>query len=336
MNIILQNAYDFIEKHQLDPANTVLWMMESPVSCNLGMFISYMSKQLTEQNEKYSKVRIYPGQITFADISVNVSINSYLAFLFGGYMRKIECKLRPYEKRKGQTEAVVKKSMELLYETFEKGTSKELALKQVIAWVKEIEVKKEERPKVAIFGDLYARDNDVFNQDLIGIIERNGGEAITTPYSDYIKIIYHASNTRVTNEGYYLRAITRKFLFSLATKIENKYLRYFNEILKEPIVKPLKKFEDKLELANLKTAYNGESIENALKIIHLTEHYSDIALFVQTNPSYCCPSLITEAMAGKFEEISGIPIVTIEYDGTSAGKNQDIIPFLTYAKNSKN
>ena len=39
MNIILQNAYDYIEEHQLDPANTVLWMMESPVSCNLGMFI---------------------------------------------------------------------------------------------------------------------------------------------------------------------------------------------------------------------------------------------------------------------------------------------------------
>ena len=157
-----------------------------------------------------AKFEFILGNITFADISVNVSINSYLAFLFGGYMRKIECKLRPYEKQKGETEAVVKKSMQLLYETFENGTSKEHALKQVIAWVKEIEVKDEKRPKVAIFGDLYARDNDVFNQDLIGFIERNGGEAITTPYSDYIKIIYHASNTRVTNEGYYLRAADQK------------------------------------------------------------------------------------------------------------------------------
>ena len=96
-------------------------------------------------------------------------------------------------------------------------------------------------------------------------------------------------------------------------------------------MKPLKAFEDKLELVNLKTAYNGESIENALKIIHLKEHYPDIALFVQTNPSYCCPSLITEAMAANSKKY-GVPIVTIEYDGTSAGKNQDIIPFLKYAQ----
>ena len=95
-------------------------------------------------------------------------------------------------------------------------------------------------------------------------------------------------------------------------------------------MKPLKEFEHKLHLANLKTAYNGESIENALKIIHLTEQYPDIALFVQTNPSYCCPSLITEAMASKLEEIAGVPIVTIEYDGTSTSKNEDIIPFLKY------
>ena len=52
---------------------------------------------------------------------------------------------------------------------------------------------------------------------------------------------------------------------------------------------------------------------------------------MQTNPSYCCPSLVTQAMKSKMEEITGIPILTLEYDGTSSIKNGDIIPFLTYA-----
>ena len=94
----------------------------------------------------------------------------------------------------------------------------------------------------------------------------------------------------------------------------------------------LESFENKLEKVGITTAHNGESIENVLKIIHLKEHHPDIALFVQTNPSYCCPSLVTEAMAAKLEKIMGVPIVTIEYDGTSAGKNEDIIPFLKYAQ----
>lgn len=44
------------------------------------------------------------------------------------------------------------------------------------------------------------------------------------------------------------------------------------------------------------------------------------------------PSLVTEALKSKMEKITGIPIVTLEYDGTSSIKNEDIIPFLTYAR----
>ncbi|HSO89016.1 MAG TPA: acyl-CoA dehydratase activase [Draconibacterium sp.] len=332
LNIILQNAFETVEKYQLNPANTVLWMIESPVSCNLGMFISFMSKTLREQNPELAKISVYTGNISFADISVNTTINSYLAFLIGGYMRKIECKLRPYERQKGQTDAVVKKSMELLYQTFLEGTSKLEALKNVIEWVKEIEVHNISKPKVAIFGDLYARDNDVFNQNLVRFIEDNGGEAITTPYNDYVKIMFFASNKRIFDEGFYMKASRQRFLIGLVSALEDKYLKYFNEVLHEPVLKPLKSYNDKLELFNLRTSYNGESLDNVLKIMHLKEFYPDIALFVQTNPSYCCPSLVTEAMTSKIEKISGVPVVTIEYDGTSSNKNESIIPFLKYAK----
>jgi hypothetical protein len=43
--------------------------------------------------------------------------------------------------------------------------------------------------KVAVFGDLYARDNHVINQDLIHFIGENGGEVLTKPYSEYVKMI---------------------------------------------------------------------------------------------------------------------------------------------------
>lgn len=332
LNIILQNAFETINQNRLNPANTVLWMIESPLSCNLGMFISFMSKILREQNPEFAKISVYTGNISFADISINTTINSYLAFLFGGYMRKIECKLRPYEKIKGQTDEVVKKSMELFYKTFLRGTSKLEALKTVIGWLKKIEVHHVSKPKVAIFGDLYARDNDVFNQNLVKFIEENGGEAITTPYNDYVKIMFFASNKRIFDEGFYLKASGHRFLLGLASALEEKYLKHFNEILHEPVLKPLKIYNDKLELFNLRTSYNGESLDNVLKVLYLKEIYPDIALFVQTNPLYCCPSLVTEAMTSKMEKISGVPIVTIEYDGTSSNKNESIIPFLKYLK----
>ncbi|MGA1869580.1 MAG: hypothetical protein ACMUJM_13665 [bacterium] len=76
-----------------------------------------------------------------------------------------------------------------------------------------------------------------------------------------------------------------------------------------------------------------ESIDNILKIFYIKQHYPDISLFVQTSPSFCCPSLITEAMSQEIEKITGIPVVTITYDGTGRNKNNTIIPYLKYPRN---
>ena len=35
------------------------------------------------------------------------------------------------------------------------------------------------------------------------------------------------------------------------------------------------------------------------------------------------------------EELTGVPVVTIEYDGTTGFKNEDIIPYLKYRKTKK-
>jgi hypothetical protein len=40
-------------------------------------------------------------------------------------------------------------------------------------------------------------------------------------------------------------------------------------------------------------------------------------------------------MTERFEELTGVPIVTIEYDGTSGSKNNDIIPYLRYPRKKR-
>ena len=76
-------------------------------------------------------------------------------------------------------------------------------------------------------------------------------------------------------------------------------------------------------------------MENIMKIFHLVEQHPDLSLFVQTNPSYCCPSMVTEAMADRIEQLTGVPIVTIEYDGTTASRNEDVIPYLKYPRKAR-
>ena len=58
---------------------------------------------------------------------------------------------------------------------------------------------------------------------------------------------------------------------------------------------------------------------------------SDVSLFVQANPAFCCPSLVTEAMADRIREMTGVPVVTVTYDGTAAPANDAIVPYLKLA-----
>ncbi len=66
----------------------------------------------------------------------------------------------------------------------------------------------------------------------------------------------------------------------------------------------------------LRIEHTGEAMENLLKIHHLSTHYPDLSMFVQTSPAFCCPSLVTEAFNDAIEEKTGCPVVTIIYDGT--------------------
>ncbi len=85
----------------------------------------------------------------------------------------------------------------------------------------------------------------------------------------------------------------------------------------------------------VKVQHCGESIDNLIKITALIKHYPDISLFVQTNPAFCCAGLITEAMSQRIEEFAGIPILTLNYDGTGKNINQKIRPFIKYPRGNR-
>jgi hypothetical protein len=78
--------------------------------------------------------------------------------------------------------------------------------------------------------------------------------------------------------------------------------------------------------------HTGESMDNVLKVHYLRKHYPDVALFIQASPSLCCASLITEAMRKRIEHVTGVPVVSVTYDGTGGSKNEIIIPYLRYSR----
>jgi len=331
LNIIAQEFIDYVEKHDLDPANTVLWIMATTLACNLRMFPHHIKNILHSYGRGMSAAEVYTGSMSFADLSIRLPINSYFAYMFGGLVRKMGCRTRPYEKEKGKTDRMISRSIDVLADSFLGKRSKESAVAEVVTYFEKIETRYEPRPKIAVFGDMYVRDNEVMNQDLIHFIEENGGEVITTPFSSFLKMISGQYFRKWFIEGQYLNVLSTKTFFATATMLEKTYYKYFEQVLKEPDPEYDESPEKILKEYNIRVENTGESMDNILKIYYIKKHYPDVALFVQTSPAFCCPSLITEAMSKEIEKKTGTPVVSITYDGTGGNKNDIIIPYLKYS-----
>jgi predicted nucleotide-binding protein (sugar kinase/HSP70/actin superfamily) len=266
--------------------------------------------------------------LSHLEIAVNTSYYAYFAYLLGGLIRKVGCKIRPYEVNRGKTDEVIDQSIRILESAFEGKLSMDVAVRKTISLFDQIERKPGIKKCVAIFGDLYVRDNDIMNQGLIHEIEENGGEVVTTPYTDLVKITIENVIRRAMDRGDYFRSGIYRVMLSTIKILEDRYYKHFKKYLgNKPVVSP-SLLEKNLSKFNISPFHSGESYENILKIFYIIENYPNISLFVQTNPAFCCPALVTEAMANEIKRITGIPVVTITYDGTSCYKNDVIASYL--------
>jgi predicted nucleotide-binding protein (sugar kinase/HSP70/actin superfamily) len=335
LNTIAQEFMDYIDTHQLEPEKTLLWMGGSEIACNVRLFPYYIRSILDTRGQGLEKAGVYVGNITFTDLSPRIGVEMYFAYMFGGFIRKIGCKIRPYEVNKGETDRAVSRAVQVAYDSFLGRQEREAAAQEIARMFREIRVdRRAPRPLVAVFGDLYTRDNEVMNQDLIAAIEAAGGEVVSTPYSDYLKMIAQPYFKRWLIEKRYGEVLVNKTLLSLVNLLDRKYYRIFEPLLGDPYPAYQRSGLKTLSRFNLRVQHAGESMENLIKIFSLIRLHPGIALFVQASPAFCCPSLVTEAMGRDIERQTGIPVVSITYDGTGSPKNDVIVPYIQFAARS--
>jgi len=342
VNIVVQNFIDYVSAHGLDPARCLLWMSPGSIACNLRMYPHFAQNLLAEHGGGFEKARIYLGSLSFAEISIRLPVTTYLAYMLGGLIRKIGCKTRPYEKVQGATDAAIEKGIQLLESAFLGDSLKEQAVRKVADLLGSVPTESDgtdprrgSRPKVAIFGDLYSRDNRILNQDLIHFIELHGGEVVTLPYSSYVKMVAWPYMRKWFIEGDYLDALTTGALMAAVTRLEKKYRRPLEPLLNEPEPIYDESVEHILSAFGLRLEHTGESMDNLLKIHYTLKYHPDLALFVQSSPAFCCPALVTEAMAHRIERITGVPVVSVTYDGIGGSKNEVIVPYLSYPRTNR-
>ena len=337
LNIVAQNFIEHIETHELDPARCLLWMIPSSLACNLRMYPHFAHNLLAARGKGFEKAGIYLGSLSFVELSMRLPVATYLAFMLGGLIREIGCKLRPRETEAGAVDAAIEKAVQLLESAFSGDGDREDAVREAAAVIAAVPTRvgdrgKRPRPKVAVFGDLYSRDNDTLNQGLIHFIEAHGGEVVTLPYSSYVKMVAWPYMRKWFLEGEYLDALTTGATMAAVTLMERRYRNPLERLINEPEPVFNDPPEQILRRFGLRLEHTGESMDNLLKVHYTQKYHPDVSLFVQASPAFCCPALITEAMALRIEQVTGVPVVSITYDGIGGNKNDVIVPYLKYPR----
>jgi len=330
INIIAGECIEQVEREGLDPADVVLWIGSGMWPCNIPMYPHFIKAFMERQGRRMDKIEVFSGDITFLYLGPKAMIGAYHAFLAGGMLRRLACRVRPYELEVGATRRLVDRSLSVLEEAFVGGGSKEAAYREAFGPFGAIPTRPRDRPKVAIFGDLYSRDNDVLNQGLELSIEAAGGEVITTPYIDYIKASLDAYFRRLLIDRSWAEWAKMKAAVAVLAAIEKSLAIADHATFGSLPSWRNPGYLEKIERLGLRAEMEGECFDNAIKIFRILEEHPDTAFFVQANPAFCCPSLVTEAMAKEIELVTGVPIVTITYDGTGAPKNDAIVPYLAF------
>jgi predicted nucleotide-binding protein (sugar kinase/HSP70/actin superfamily) len=332
LNAIAEEAVQYVEGHDLDPARTVLWLPRSTWTCNIPMFPHYLRSLLQRYGPAARGLSVYAGSVFHAEMAPGLALEAALAYCFGGLLRTLSCRIRPYELEPGRTDRLLAESHGLFQRVFGGELPRERTLAEVLQRFEELPVGGERRPLVAIFGDLYVRTNDVFNQGLARAVEQAGGEVVATPYSDYLRIVAESFFRRSLREGRLLEWLRMQLLLAVGEAAERRFGPAYARWVCPPSSFRNPDLEKDLASFHVKLEASGESYDNVLKILHLKRQFPDIALFVQASPAFCCPSLVTEAMAAHIERVTGVPVVSLTYDGTGALQNDRILPYLRYPR----
>ncbi len=333
VSAIASAAVATIEKYGLQPEKTAIFLNAlSRLACNLPQYPLMAKKLLEQYGHGFEKVQVFATEFEMRGMPFELIYDTYCSYLLGGLLRKMACKIRPYEIIPGQTDQLIEQSRQQLYHCIKNGQSKEAVFREIVAQLAAVPVSENygKRPKVSIIGDLYVRDNDVFNQQLIKDLEQYGAEVVTKPFTYILRMQAVKHNYNLKEEKQYLYLLRDKLLVEVLEKFEKRFFQIANEIFEEEFPTFDESIFENLNRYNLSLRHGGETAQNVMKIFSLLHHYPDIKLFIHINPIFCCPGLVSESLFKKVEKDIGIPIVSIIYDGTATRRNEVLAPYLHF------
>lgn len=193
-----------------DPDNTSVMITQTGGGCRATNYIAFLRKALKEAG--YPNVPVISLNVSGLEGNPGFKITPKLvdglikACTWGDLLMSVTMRIRPYEIHKGETNALHDKWQKRLYKDIVSNNRRQLKLKkiidEIIADFDAIPIDETiKKPRVGVVGEILVKFHPDANNNIVDVIESEGGEAVMPGLADFMLYCLYNNNFKRDNLG---------------------------------------------------------------------------------------------------------------------------------------
>ncbi|MCD6587647.1 MAG: hypothetical protein J7K88_03755 [Candidatus Fermentibacteraceae bacterium] len=301
------------------PEKTAFFMATASGPCRFGQYCTFQRQVLEKNGFEGVPVLTATSSDSYSSIpglgSRKFQKDLLQSLAAADILKRALLRVRPYEVTPGSADRLFKKWLSDFEDTLEKGASLAGRAKKAAVEFEKFPLRDIARkPLVAVFGEIYVRNDDYANDNTIDRLEAMGAEVIYTPLTEWFDYVNHSFIEKSKQNGKTASVIKGKTISMVITKVKRAVEKPFDSLLRgTPHVSAS-------QVMKASTPYMAENIggEAVLSIgapLALLEH-GGIDGAVNIYPFNCLPGTVVSAVSRRIKrDKPGLPWLNLAFDG---------------------
>jgi len=327
--IVVGQIIAALKSGRYDLDNTSIMITQTGGGCRATNYIGFLRKALKNANMAHIPVI----SLNFAGLEKNSGFKktpglinkALIALIYGDLLMRVLYRVRPYEKIKGSANLLYNSWVEKCKESVRSGkfsTFRENIYK-IVEDFDNLKIIDVEKPKVGLVGEILVKFHPMANNNVVDIVEKEGGEAVMPDLTDFL--LYCAYNSNFKHE--YLAG---KKMTKVINNIAIDAIEYYRKDMRKALEKS-KRFHAPCtiyELAEMASEIlsignqTGEGWFLTAEMVELIK--SGVQNIICMQPFACLPNHVTGK--GMIKELKNrypkANIVAVDYDPGASEVNQ--------------
>ncbi|MDR2405753.1 MAG: acyl-CoA dehydratase activase [Deltaproteobacteria bacterium] len=324
------------------PEKSALFMPTSNGPCRFGQYSRYLS--LIFKRLDLPKVEIlaldqtgsmykYLNDAALPRAKGSLTKTIWRALASVDLLQKGLYRVRPKEKSPGLANLAYYESLTALENVIEEGSLKDL-LKVIETSAHKFQDAldpKDDRPlpRVGLVGEIYVRNNDFANEDIIKRLEGLGAQVEVPPLIEWIFYTGFVNNMRAKRAGNLERRLKTRLTLMVQDyelkRLERSFNGLFKDLERDPPVSDVVRLGERF----LDKSFQGEGILSLGKGLEFYERGT--RGLVNIMPFTCMPGTVVGSLSTRFRELAGgMPLLNLAFDGQSQTNTQARLEAFMY------